>query len=332
MQKVRAASLLLLIGLSACGAPSPVARRDGAHTAIGRGVSGIAYAWFLRGKWYEAASQLPEAQYSYERGLKEDPRSGTMYAALARVRCLRGDPRTDDTFSEGKSRADELLPLLIEESVCALSKGKAGLAIRAAREAVELSPSEPRASLALFSALGHNEGVDAAENVARGFQLWTGRPLPRSPHTAPEHYLPSSLEARSAVDSFLRTGNLAQAQSAGAGVIGPGEIALRAALLGAPELAQTQASKTLILDPSDFDAHVALIIVHSQLGTEPELFPSAVPASVSELGTLALARQIALWDAEAAARMSALSFDSSERDPLVRELRRQLSREKTGAR
>lgn len=327
MPQVRALSLLLLIGLSACGAPSPVVRRDGAHTAVGRGVSGIAYAWFLRGKWYEGAGRLAEAQYAYEQGLKEDPRSGSMYRALARVRCLRDDPRTEDTFSEGKSRADELLPLLIEESACALAKGKPGLAIRAARDAVELSPSEPEASLALYSALEHSEGESAAENVARAFELWTGRPLPRAPQTAPEHYLPSPREARSAVDGFLRAGDLARARSAGAGVIGPGEIALRAALFGASELAQTQALTTLTLDPSDFDAQVALLIVHSQLRGEPEFLPRAVPAFASELGTLALARQIAPWNREAAERMSALSFESTEFDPLVRELRRQLSRE-----
>lgn len=332
MPHVRVASVLLLIGLSGCGAPSSVLRRDGAQTALGRGVSGTAYAWFLRGQWYEAANQLAEAEYSYEQGLREDPRSGAVYAALARVRCLQGNQKTEDTFSQGKSRSDELLPLLIEESVCALARGKPGLAIRAARDAVELSPSDPRASLTLFAALERSEGESAAENVARGFELWTGRPLPRSTLRAPEHHLPSPLEARIAVDRFLRTGDLTRARSAGAGVIGSGEIALRAALLGASTLAQAQAETTLILDPSDFDARVALIIVHSQLGSEPEVRSSAAPASVSELGTLALARQVALWDEEAAAQLRALSFAASERDPLVQELRRELVQPQDGAR
>ena len=83
---VRLASLVGLLLLSGCAARQATLRRDGERVWVGREVSGAAYSWFLRGQWYEGAGRLAEAEYAYEQGLKNDPRSGMLYSSLVRSR------------------------------------------------------------------------------------------------------------------------------------------------------------------------------------------------------------------------------------------------------
>lgn len=324
---LRSSGVLAALFLLGCGSGEQVLRREGDQTRIGRVVSGTAYAWYLRGQWYESAGKLAEAEYSYDQGASVDARSGTLYAALGRVRCLLDDPKTHGTFAEGMSRAQEKLPVLLEESACALHRGRTGIAIRASRDAVELAPSDEKASLALASALLASRDSLAAERVARGYRLYSGRVLERPARSvAPEHELPDLKSARKQVDDALNVGDLVRARNAGAGVVPSGEIALRAALLGKTELALEQAARTLTLDPTDFDANVAELIAQSQSPSPPPRSKTADPAALSELGVLALGLSVALYDPAAGRRIGSAFPESDSQDPLARELRRRLFR------
>lgn len=320
-------SLLTAIVLLGCGSNEQVLRREGDEARIGRVVSGTAYAWYLRGQWYEDSGKLVEAEYSYEQGSSADSRSGTLYAALGRVRCLLSDRKTDGTFAEGMSRADEKLPVLVEESACALRRGRTGVAIQIARDAVKLAPGSEEASRALVSALRQSRDSQAADSVVRAYRLYSGHALELAARKiAPEHDFPSVADARAQVDAAIRAGDLKQAQNAGVGVIGSGEIALRAALLGKTELAFEQSTQTLTLDPSDFDARVAELVAQSQIALSLTQAGAVRPASVSELGILALGLSIARYDAPVGRMLSSAAPETNAEDPLVRELRRQLAR------
>lgn len=256
------ALLTTVLMVTGCAGPRVVERRSGASTSRGRVVPGEAYAWYARGQYHERNDQLEDAEYSYDQATATDPGAGTAWGALLRVRCARKKLNVWNTFDRAKALAVEQLPVLIAASECARQTGKGSAAVAWARSAVELDPSSEGASLALASALRSTGDEAAARSVVTAFELFQGRPLVPLPLDAEEHRMISLRDARVAADAAIIAGDMNLARSLSVGTLDDGELALRALLLGRPELAKVQSERVLFLDPGNPEAAFALSQLH----------------------------------------------------------------------
>jgi tetratricopeptide (TPR) repeat protein len=256
----RAALLASVIAVHACGGRQLVERRVDDQTTVGRVVPSEAYAWYARGQYHERNQELESAEYAYDQATQVDRESGSAWGALLRVRCLRNQPDTWQTLDRGRAEAEEQVPVLVAASHCAVRQGKGSSAITFARSALTLAPSDEGASLALeasFRAIGDEASADS---VVRAFELFQGRPLKMGSEVAEEHKMLSPKEAREAADLALIAGDLNQARNISVGVLDPGELALRAMLLGKKDLAIRQAEWITAVDPANGEAVFVLWI------------------------------------------------------------------------
>lgn len=303
----RSRSLLVCVAaglscaLAGCSStPSSVDRVHDGKVWRGRYIHSFSYAWYARGVTLEAQGHLREAEAAYLEAVSHDPESGSAWARIGAVRCLRGDERADDAFEEGWRTENDRTLLLIERGRCALRTKDLEAALEDGLAAVARSPRSIEASLLIIDAL---EGLRRDDEAARWLDaLAAFTPGARQVHTrrvlqarargdvsrerrARERHLalvsqetlerPSDdpevdVRGPAAVDAALQRNDLelAQRRATLLGMRGA-EIALRAVALGRPELARKQAELVLAADPNDVNGRVALHLAHELLGSTP---------------------------------------------------------------
>lgn len=327
-----AAALSFWLLISGCAGGTTVPRRSGNQESNGREISALAYAWYLRGQHLEALGDSEEAEYAYEQTLREDRASGRAWAALASLHCKRRDPKTETTFNDGLARASEKAPVYVARSRCAQLGDEHAQAIRFAQRALAEDPTLPEATLALADAHLARGDARTAQTILNAYEAFAGhKARPKSSELSPEHRLLSASETLTRVDRALRESNLEHARRVAAGIISPGELAVRAALLGKPELALVQADFALLLDADDPDAQVAWFICHRpSLQPKPAL-PRALALTAlkepSSLAVLAYTEYLLYSVGRQAALLFVRHFHLSKSlDPLLESARARLER------
>jgi len=281
--------IALIAGAWGCAThPSTVTRMADGVVHQGRYIPGEAYAQYARGAALESAGELASARSAYALALEFDPRSPEILARLGSLDCRNARSARDAHASRALAAFDEALRAE-PTSTAALSE--------AARCRARLGEAETAFSLALAAARADPDSlavqllvVDLAEakgstNVARE---WLDALVARSPSSRPAWVrlaafarrhgdtgralraaqalrrlhvsVPGTDESR--LERALRSGELARARREAVVLrISAGDLAARAALCGALDLAREQAELALAADPTDVDAWIALLAI-----------------------------------------------------------------------
>lgn len=226
---------------------------------MGRHIPAQAYAWYARGMHFEKTGHLQEAEFAYQAAIDMDRQSGSAWASLVRVRCQKSDRKALEAAAQGLSHALRHAPIFTERARCLLTTWKTKLpqrkatdlvqrALGDARAAVELEPSYVpgnRLTVKIYRALSQDA---KAESWERAYELFTGSSLfeekPPVPH----------------VDELLAQARLGEARIQAAGLVAPGELAVRALALNRPQVALEQAQMILRASPHDADASLVLLL------------------------------------------------------------------------
>lgn len=282
-------ALLCLAAAGCSSTPSSVDRVHDGKSWRGRYIHSFSYAWYARGAHLEARGLLREAEAAYLEAVSHDPDSGSLWARVGAVRCLRGAAGAGRAFEAGWSTGNDRSLLLVERGRCALRSKDFEAALQDGRAAVRRSPRSIEASLLTIDAL---LGLDRSEEAMRwldalaafapgALQVHTRRieearsrrDVARerrarelrlalvSHQTLERPAVDPEVEVRgpAAIDAAIRAGDLELA-SRRATMLGmrSAEVALRALALGRPDLARTQAELVLAADPGESNGRIAL--------------------------------------------------------------------------
>jgi len=257
------ASIVGLIGLSACGSTQSTQRVFHGHVVVGPYVEPEAYAAFAEGVYLEARGDWDGAARAYHRARDRDPDSPGIAARLGAIACRTSLEGALEEF-QTSGIAIEYAPAWAERARCLLMHRDPTRALEAARRAVMLDPQNPDANLTiaqlhreqgrpeqarawLFAwALGDPHAVAYREAIAEqarllgdgALALWVAdldRPALNEPDAARDAE-PSS----------------------------PTELARRAIARGEPEVAGRYAALALDANPRDADALVLALLAASR--------------------------------------------------------------------
>ena len=245
--------------LSACSSAQSVPRRNGDMIEMGRHIPPQAYAWYARGIHFEQTGHLREAEFAYQAAIDLDRQSGSAWASLVRVRCQNNDKKALEAAAQGLSQSLRHAPIFTERARCLLSTWEKKLpqpkatrlvqqALSDAQAAVALEPNDMPANqltVEIYRALSQDAQAD---KWTRAYGLFTGSSLFEETTQAPP------------VDELLAQGRLREARIQAAGLIAPGELAVRALALNRPQVALEQAQMILRASPQDADANLVLLV------------------------------------------------------------------------
>jgi tetratricopeptide (TPR) repeat protein len=348
-------AVLFTVVLSACAVTAqPVTRVVHGREVHGRFVDMEAYSAYARAADLEQRGDLVGARAAYELALKEDPAGVHIYTRLGVLLCEGDAERAWQAFDAGAEVDSSYEPLWRERARCHLLHGQLSAASAAIDKALQLDPLRLETGLVLAAIRERQGRHQAARRLLDA--LVAQRPHAREAwealreHARRHHDEPTSAyaDARLAelkrmtgselpvapvrhpgtdeVDAALGLRDLEHARSlaVAAGVSG-GQLALRAAALGHPDLAGEQAQLVLSADPDDGDAWVAALAA-ADLRQDAAAFERAVralghdPIAPSPLGARLFAEvlQRRLGEAAAAAWLEAYGPLPSPTDPLER--------------
>lgn len=272
MRPWTALSALPFLALPALGCTlggGSVTRVYWGKTVEGRFIAPEAYAHYAQAVLHETQGDDPLAAEEYVAALDIDSESNDAWTRLGAVRCRLRDKSADDAFEVAESLDKTFAPLWRERARCALSRGDARRAAELARRAIELDPSDERASLALAEA-EHKLGRKAeAERWLRA--LVTRDPSARAAAAElaslrgakPRPPASTGKRARARPTPELVDRALIQGTESDAHALALsqgmtlGTLALRAAALGRTGVALSQSEGVLEADPDDSDAWIA---------------------------------------------------------------------------
>lgn len=289
----RALLLVVLLVGTACTRASSVARMADGVVHEGRFIAPEAYAAYARGAWLEHRGNLAGALAEYESALDADPDAPEVLARIASASCRLAKAPHDRHAKRAERALEDAIDSDATSSVAFAAKarchgrfGRHAEALQAALAAARADPESIPLQLLVVDtaeAAGNTElardWLDAittrtpesrlawlrmrlfakrhadAGRALRAAHALAGSGTPADP-TDLEHALDSAdLPAARAHAVALR--------------IPPGELAARAALRGAFQLAREQAELVLAADPTDTDAWLALVAAQGLAAAPP---------------------------------------------------------------
>jgi tetratricopeptide (TPR) repeat protein len=296
-------SALVMAAATGCSFGSAsVDRVDNGQAWRGRYIPAGGYAWYARGAHLEARGQLEDAEEAFLQAVRHDPESGSTWARIGAIRCLRSDGDSEQAFRKGWETRHDRMIVLLERGKCSLLSGHPEKALRDGQAATRRLPRSIDANLLVIdslTALGRQEEalrwLDALAAFAPGAHRVQSRRLAearargdiareqRAREVRNALLRAQTLEApiedpelaargKAAVDAALLSEQFDLALQR-ATIIGmhKSELALRAVALGRPELARRIAALVLEADPADANGRLALVLAND---VSP---PSALP-------------------------------------------------------
>lgn len=165
--------LVLGFVLVACHQETVVRVREGyAHSE--RAIAGQAYAAYARGRLSESKGDRVAAESFYSEVLRLDPESTEAYVRLGALACDRDQALAAERWSKAQALDPHYWQLWLERARCARSRGDLLLADQFARQALELAPQQPEATL-LCAALAEQQNQPARQAQLL-FGLLSGHP------------------------------------------------------------------------------------------------------------------------------------------------------------
>lgn len=367
MGMIRSAVAWVLVATiaSGCAGPKVVRVFDG-QPSVGRFIPYEAYAWYARAAEAEARGDRLAAAKLYEGAAEQDPSSPEIWTRLGAARC--SEPSTRAAAWEAFERAEELdasyAPIHLEQARCASSEGRVSEALGHATRALALDPERDEIVL-LYASLLERAGrvVDAEraldelvierptsvagwlaryelamrrsdrESATRAGQELSRRAPRLAERLAAE--LPTAFTPLATVDAALTKGDLDEARKAARKAHLPApELAVRAAAIGAADVARSQAELVLGADPSSSSARIALAVAADLAGDTTALASAlTLPSDTRVVEPSPLARLIfAELLARRVSRDAARAFVGTDKatpplngaDPLLDAVRRRL--------
>jgi len=292
-------AMVALLAWSCASPAQPVVRVVDGREVPGRFVDVPAYALYVRGVVLEERGDLAGAEDAYRRALQHDPRSAHILSRLGALACRHGWASAERAF-QAAAEVDPHYELLWRmRARCALRQGRLQAAAQSAELAFRLDPDQPDATLLLARVREEQQRSDEAQRLLEALvvrspdslEAWQAlrelvrtqppgalfayadrqvrRLLHREQPPTPRNSGPS---AAARVDDALWAGRLSTARHLATSLgVSPGELALRAVLLGRAELAREQAELVLSADPTDGDAWVALVAAADLGGGEDDV-------------------------------------------------------------
>ncbi|HXS17325.1 MAG TPA: hypothetical protein VN764_09055 [Polyangiaceae bacterium] len=250
-----------------CSPVTPVLRKRGATTELGRAIAPEAYAYFMRGLRAESAQATGEARGLFLAALRADPQGGAVWAGLLRTACDLPPKEVDDILSAAVRSSDRPALPLVAYAQCKLQKASAQStaahdAERASRQALQFEPLFRQASWTLQASLDAQGRAAEARRVRDGYELYTGQRFNLKVDEA------ERLPTLSAIDRELLRGDIARAQDTASGRLTLGELSTRAWALGRAPIALKMAQAVLINEPDQPDARLILMLSHRPLQLE----------------------------------------------------------------
>jgi tetratricopeptide (TPR) repeat protein len=288
--------MLLCCCVSACSSSGEVTRLVRGQPVPGRYISVAAYASYARGAYLESHGDLQGAGVAYEQAARFDDRSAEVWTKIGDLRCRRGDRSAQAAYDEARRLDATYEPIWRSRAECELRRGAPRAALRHALHALTLDPNQEETSLLLVHIY---ERLGMTRDAERYLDGWVAR-APRSvlalktllefAHrhrggARAEHAQAALRLLRSQrqdvldltrrdrfydIDRALARGELARARELSVlASVTSGVLAVRAAALGASQLAARQAALVLAADPSDADARIALLVAADLSGDTP---------------------------------------------------------------
>ena len=232
------------------------------------------------------ARRPARAGLAYEQAARFDERSAEVWTKVADVRCRRGDRSALAAYDEARRLDAAYEPNWRSRAECELRRGAPRAALRHALHALTLAPNQEETALLLvvYEQLGDDRD---AERYLDGWVARSPRSVlalktllelahERSDGARAEHAQAALRLLRSQrkdvldltrrdrfydINRALARGELARARELSVlASVTSGVLAVRAAALGASQLAVRQAALVLAADPSDADARIALLV------------------------------------------------------------------------
>ncbi len=315
--RLQLTTALLLLATGCSLGPTTVVRLVDGQEIDGRPVSESAYAAYANGALAEARGDLALAERYYEGALSEDPDSPELWTRLGAVRCARSLPTSKAAFEHAASVDDEYAPLHRERARCALP-GDPKRALEEAQRAVALDPADDEAVGLVVDALERSgrKGDALTWAIGRALALPTREgawqrvkslaAADPAVGALADRALAQERERRRAVglattptsctgsewltlDRALLSEDLERAQRiAGSCRLPAGQLAVRAAALGAVVAARRQAALVLAADPSNGNALVADMVARDLSG-------STEPAPIADFRSVSPPSPLASW-------------------------------------
>lgn len=288
-----ARALLLAGSLSACSSGGEVTRLVRGQPMPGRYISVAAYASYARGAYLESHGDLRGAALAYEQAARFDDQSAEVWTKIAELRCRRGDRGAEAAYREARRLDAEYEPVWRSLAHCELRRGAPRAALRYALHALKLDPNQDETSLLLVRIY---ERLGLMQDAERYLDAWVAR-APRSVaalQTLLQFARRRGDGARAEraqgalrllrsqrkdvldltrrdrfydIDRALQRRELERARElAVLASVSSSLLAVRAAALGASELAVKQAELVLAADASDSDARIALLVAADLVG------------------------------------------------------------------
>lgn len=348
-------ALALSLCLFACAhEPDSVERVVDGRPTPGRYVRHSAYLAYTQGALLQAQGDLLAAISAYQEALQSDPQSVEIWTRIGALRCQLGQAPPQTAFAEAEEIEPLYEPIWRERGLCLWRKGHKKEALVQFKRALALDPDRGQTSLLIIGAL---HALGKTEEARR----WLGALRLRHPDLVKDVTAQSALSAepsgvrrrfelesfqsdpslspeqaaleKAKLDAALNDDDLARArQHATRGGISSAELALRAAALGKPALAEQQAQLILSIDPENLDGLVARLVAadlsRDQARFEQALFSlgersATEPTDMSDLAVLLFAELLG----RRSNPESALAFlrarggaDIESTDPLVKRL------------
>jgi len=277
---------LLALWVAGCGLGAGTVTRVSNGVAVeGRYVPPEAYAAYAKAAFLEARGEDAAALAQYELALEDDSDAPEILSRIGAVQC-RLSKREGDGWSHAArktlARALALNPTLsvawLERARCAERTGKLEEALSFAERAALLDPTSESAALLFVDYAEKTGRIDLArtwldamvvdEPVAQTTWLRFAAFAARQRDAGRVHRARVALRALGGseppelrLDDSLTHGNLEGARRAAVDLrLTPGKLALRAADLGALELARAQSELVIDADPDDSDAWTAALL------------------------------------------------------------------------
>lgn len=279
-----------MILAAGCSDPTVIRVIDGVPVE-GRFIRYEAYAAYGRGVEAQGDGKFTEAIGWFNEAARFDPQSPEIWTRLGSARCAAPSPARAEAasaFDHAQQLDHTYEPLFRARARCALASSKLDEALAYAARAVALDPDNDD-GVVLYAALLERHGkADEAARLLDGHVIrhetsvagWQARhELAQRQHDAPTMERSARALLRLAprmsaelsgavpalaplarVDDAIRQGNIEQARKAAREArLPPGELAVRAAALGAQKLAREQAEHVLGADPANGSARVAFV-------------------------------------------------------------------------
>jgi tetratricopeptide (TPR) repeat protein len=296
--------------------PATVTRLASGVPVDGRYVPPEAYAAYARGSLLEARGDVPGALAAYESALDEDPDSPEILARIGAMQCRLSQRAGDgwahaarQSFSRALAIDPEVSAAWLERARCAEQGNRLDEALGAAARAAALDPASNEAALLVIDVAEESGKIELArvwlDSLAVALPVSRTTWLRLAAFAARHRDAGRLLRARRGLrasrggeppelllDESLSTGNLEQARHAAIALrLPPGRLAIRAALVGALEVARAQSELVLRADPDDSDAWAAALLVASLEPGAPRLSAllARPPEDPTPLGPEALA-------------------------------------------